>query len=69
MKRRVYDALNVLIAANVLRKMGKTVYCDSSIEIPSKLPYSKSNFLDDAKQRIYNKNEKEKLAKIIVNKI
>lgn len=28
MKRRVYDALNVLIAAGVLRKEGKLVYCD-----------------------------------------
>ena len=29
-KRRVYDALNVLIAADVLRKEGKVVYCDES---------------------------------------
>jgi hypothetical protein len=29
-KRRVYDALNVLIAAGVLRKEGKIVYCDES---------------------------------------
>ncbi len=43
-KRRVYDALNVLIAANVLRKKQKTVFCDEDIKIP-----------DDAKNRIYNK--------------
>ena len=33
-KRRVYDALNVLIAANVLKKKQKTVYCDDDIEMP-----------------------------------
>ena len=46
-KRRVYDALNVLIAANVLKKSGKNVYCDDEIDIPN-----------DAKNRIYNKIEK-----------
>jgi len=30
-KRRVYDALNVLIAADILKKKGKTVFCDDSI--------------------------------------
>ena len=34
-KRRVYDALNVLIAANVLKKNGKSVYCDEEIDLPS----------------------------------
>ena len=28
-RRRVYDALNVLYAAEVLRKDGKHVYCDT----------------------------------------
>ena len=28
-RRRVYDALNVLYAAGVLRKEGKHVFCDS----------------------------------------
>jgi hypothetical protein len=28
-RRRVYDALNVLYAAGVLKKEGKQVYCDS----------------------------------------
>ena len=31
MKRRVYDALNVLIAADVLKKDGKRVYNDLEI--------------------------------------
>ncbi len=31
MKRRVYDALNVLIAADILRKEGKLVSCDESV--------------------------------------
>jgi len=30
-KRRVYDALNVLIAADILRKDGKTVHCDETL--------------------------------------
>lgn len=30
-KRRVYDALNVLIAADILKKDGKTVFCDESL--------------------------------------
>ncbi len=46
----MYDALNVLIAANVLKKNGKSVYCDEEINLPS-----------DAKNRIYNKSEKNKL--------
>ena len=29
MRRRVYDALNVLYAAGVLKKEGKHVFCDS----------------------------------------
>jgi hypothetical protein len=28
-RRRVYDALNVLYAAGVLKKEGKHVYCDA----------------------------------------
>lgn len=31
MKRRVYDALNVLIAADILKKEGKVVLCDESV--------------------------------------
>jgi hypothetical protein len=31
-KRRVYDALNVLIAANVLKRRGKRVYIDDDIQ-------------------------------------
>ena len=27
-KRRVYDALNVLISSGILKKEGKKVYCD-----------------------------------------
>jgi len=30
-KRRVYDALNVLIAADILKKDGKAVYCDDKV--------------------------------------
>lgn len=30
-KRRVYDALNVLIAADILKKDGKTVHCDETL--------------------------------------
>jgi preprotein translocase subunit SecD len=32
-KRRVYDALNVLIATDVLRKEGKKVYCNTQAEL------------------------------------
>ena len=30
-KRRAYDALNVLIAADILKKEGKVVYCDDDL--------------------------------------
>jgi len=41
-RRRVYDALNVLYAAGVLKKEGKHVYCDNkAIQLSSYLKDSK----------------------------
>jgi len=37
-KRRVYDALNVLVAAGLLRKDGKKVFCNKNL----KFSYKKS---------------------------
>jgi hypothetical protein len=37
-RRRVYDALNVLYAAEVLKKDGKHVFCDSkAMQLASKM--------------------------------
>ena len=33
MRRRVYDALNVLIAAGILKKDGKNVYCEVLLDV------------------------------------
>lgn len=44
-KRRVYDALNVLIAANVLKKSGKTVHIDENTGLIGK--YCKSNMTQE----------------------
>lgn len=51
MKRRVYDALNVLIAANVLSKDGKKVKADHALpkgNASSQNPHQKKEYLEKA---------------------
>lgn len=57
-----------MIAANVLKKNGKSVYCDEEINVPSMCLISMypNRFLEDANNRIYNKTEKDKLITKIV---
>ena len=50
--------MNVLIAANVLKKNGKSVYCDDEINIPQ-----------NGRNRIYNSLEKDNLINKIVFKL
>lgn len=48
-KRRVYDALNVLIAADILKKDGKTVFCEEDL---SNIGPSKRRNLKEEKNKL-----------------
>ena len=65
MKRRVYDALNVLIAADILRKEGKLVSCDESVANIGKKSYFRFDSVG-ASRRKKMKEEKDTLQKDIV---
>lgn len=54
-KRRVYDALNVLIATNILRKTGKFVACDESSMSKDKI--NQELWLNEAKRALVNQRE------------
>jgi len=56
-KRRVYDALNVLIATDVLRKEGKKVFCNPNAEL---VGIPKRRELTIQKDRMTRKNEDKK---------
>ena len=49
MKRRVYDALNVLIAAEIIKKDGKTVFAEEDL---SNIGPSKKRKLKEEKSKI-----------------
>ena len=57
-RRRVYDALNVLIAADVFKKSGKNVYFNNNNLInsmPEKYQQSKKDFLQSKHESVSNK--------------
>eukprot|EP00347_Sterkiella_histriomuscorum_P000159 403376946 len=56
-RRRVYDALNVLYAAGVLKKEGKHVYCDKQVlKLTNKLKDNSSIYSSNSKSFLVTKN-------------
>lgn len=56
-RRRVYDALNVLYAAGILQKKGKTVYCDKrSLEY---LRQNKADMFRETEMAVFAERKEE----------